>query len=339
MKENLLFATPVLAIALLALALGQDRRAFDIPLGLDIYRPVPEDNPLTPRKVALGRRLFFDRRLSRDHSLACADCHSPDHAFTDGKVFSVGVFGRKGSRNVPTLINRGYGIAFFWDGRSSTLEDQVLRPIQDTSEMDLSLDDLVVRLKQDREYRLQFASVFGKEINSQDVARALASFVRSILSGDSAYDRYVNGVEAALSAEAQEGLKIFRGKGRCTACHIGPNLTDEAFHNTGIAWKGGRLADLGRFAVTERDSDLGAFKTPTLREVSRTAPYMHDGSLPTLEDVVEHYNRGGNRNPHLDPDIQPLNLTMKEKNALISFLKSLTGSVTPTLPFRRKMEN
>ncbi len=306
-----------------AAAEATERMPPEVPLGLDLYMAVPEDNPLTAEKVALGRHLFFDPTLSRNGRLSCASCHDPARGFTSGKAVSVGVFGRRGTRNVPTIINRAYGKAFFWDGRISSLEVQVLKPIQDPNEMDMTLETLVARLKRDDGYREAFSKVFGREISGDDLGKALASFVRTLLSGDSPYDRYVNGESEALSSAAREGLRLFRGKGNCTACHVGPNFSDERFHNTGVAWRNGRLLDQGRFAVTGRDEDQGAFKTPTLREVVHTAPYMHDGSLKTLREVVEFYNRGGSRNPHLDPELRPLNLTAAEQQALISFLKSL----------------
>jgi cytochrome c peroxidase len=275
--------------------------AIAIPLGLDLYLPVPEDNALTSEKIALGRRLFHDRRLSRDHSTSCASCHDPKRAFSDGRDVAVGVFGRKGRRNAPALINRGYGRSFFWDGRVRTLEEQVLKPIEDRNEMDLTLAEASSRVR----------------LPADQIARALSSYVRSILSGDSPFDHFVNGDRSALSPEQQLGLQVFRGKGNCTACHVGPNFTDESLHNTGVAWRDGALADPG--------AGEGKFKTPTLREVARTAPYMHDGSLATLEDVIDFYDGGGRPNPHLDPEIRPLHLTTEEKKALAAFLRSLGG--------------
>ena len=324
-------ARGILAISLVA-ALSAPTSALcaerlPIPLGLDSYIPIPEDNPLTPEKVALGRELFSDQKLSRDQSLSCATCHDPKRAFTDGRPVALGVFGRKGSRKVPTLVNRAYGKTFFWDGRISSLEEQVVRPILDPKEMDMTVEEVVARLRPAGRYQDWFQQVFQREINGGDLARALASYVRTILSGDSAYDRYINGDREALSEQAREGLRIFRGKGNCTSCHLGPNLTDERFHNTGFAWHRDRFLDPGRFAVTEKEADRGAFKTPTLREVARTAPYMHDGSMATLEDVVEYYDRGGNTNPYLDSELRPLNLTREEKQALLVFLRSLSGTI------------
>ena len=276
--------------------------AIAIPLGLDLYLPVPEENPLTAEKIEQGRRLFNDRRLSRDQSVSCASCHGPERAFSDGRAVAEGVFGRKGRRNSPALVNRGYGRSFFWDGRVQTLEEQVLKPIQDPNEMDLSLEEATSRVG----------------LDARSMSQALASFVRSLLSGDSPFDRFINGDRAALSPEQQLGLQVFRGKGNCTACHVGPNFSDERLHNTGVAWRDGKLADTG--------AGRGDFKTPTLREVARTAPYMHDGSLATLEDVVEFYDRGGNRNPGLDQELRALHLTAEEKKAVVAFLRSLTGT-------------
>src|SRR5687768_250953 len=252
-----------------------------IPLGLDLYMPVPEGNPLSVEKVELGRRLFRDRRLSRDRSIACSSCHDPERAFSDGRPVAIGIARQVGRRSAPALINRGYGRAFFWDGRAATLEEQVLQPIQDPNEMDMTLAEASARV--------------GLPV--EDISRSLASFVRSLLSGNSPFDRFINGDRDALSPEQQAGLSIFRGKGNCTACHVGPTFSDERFHNTGVASRDGRLLDEGRFAVTRKTEDRGAFKTPTLREIARTAPYMHDGSVATLEDVVEFYDRGGNKNP------------------------------------------
>ena len=301
----------------------------EIPLGLDLHLPIPEGNPLSAATVALGRKIFFDSLLSRDRTRACATCHHPRRAFTDGRSVSVGVFGRRGTRSVPTLINRAYGTSFFWDGRTTSLEEQVLKPIQDPTEMDMAVTDVVRRLARDEEYRAQFQAVFRRAVNGEDLARALASYVRTILSGNLRIDRYryAKGERDALSERELQGLRLFRGKANCTACHIGPTFTDEGFHNTGVAWRDGMLSDSGRYVVSGRDEDLGAFKTPTLREIARTAPYMHDGSLATLEEVIEFYDRGGNPNPYLDQEIRPLRLTPEEKTALVAFLRSLSGEV------------
>jgi cytochrome c peroxidase len=252
-------------------------------------------------KIELGRRLFFDRRLSRDGSVACASCHDPDRAYSDSRQIAVGAFGRRGRRNAPAIINRAYGRMFFWDGRVATLEEQVLKPIEDPNEMDLPVAEASSRVG----------------LAPEEMSRALATFVRSILSGNSRYDRFVNGDRAALSAEEQAGLQLFRGKAKCVACHVGPNFTDDRLHNTGIAWRDSRFADVG--------AGEGNFKTATLRDIARTAPYMHDGSVATLEEVVGYYDRGGNRNPHLDAELHPLHLSAEEKADLVLFLRSLSG--------------
>jgi cytochrome c peroxidase len=294
----------VVVITWSALALAQRP---EIPAGLDAYLPVPESNPLTREGVDLGKRLFFDTRLSRDKSLSCATCHDPEVAFTDRRAVAVGIGGKAGSRRVPRLINRAYGRSFFWDGRAVTLEDQMLQPIENPKEMDLPLSEVPGRTG----------------LSVETVQKALASYVRTILSGASRFDRFLLGDAAALTAQEQFGLQLFRGKAGCTACHVGPNLTDERFHNTGIGWG----KDKGRAAVTGGDQDLGAFKTPGLREVARTPPYMHDGSLKTLEEVIDFYDKGGEKNPALDSDMAELKLTADEKTALSAFLRALNGTV------------
>jgi cytochrome c peroxidase len=291
--------------------------AIVIPLGLDLYMPVPEDNPITAEKIALGRQLFFDSRLSRDRSISCASCHRPNRAFSDGRALAVGIDGRLGRRNVPALVNRGYGRAFFWDARQQSLEEQVLKPIEDPNEMGLSVE--------------QAASRVG--LTRDEISRALSTYVRSILSGNSRFDRFANGDRTTLSEEEQRGLAIFRGKGNCTACHVGPNLTDERTHNTGVAWRPstgsgqGPSTSPGQGVFVDEGAGRGAFKTPTLREIARTAPYMHDGSLATLDEVVSFYDRGGNRNPSLDEEIRPIGLDAVEKQALLAFLLTLSGDL------------
>lgn len=294
--------------------------ALVIPLGLDLYMPVPEDNPVTAEKIDLGRRLFNDRRLSRDGSVSCASCHDPQRAFSDGRTMAVGAFNRAGRRNAPALVNRGWGRAFFWDGRVQTLEEQVLQPIRDPNEMDLTLEEASARV--------------GLAV--RDLSNALSTYVRSILSGNAPYDRYVNGGESAMTGDQIAGLELFRGRANCSACHVGPTFTDERFHNSGVAWREppagmntpGTFADEGRFSITGNAADRGAFKTPTLREVARTAPYMHDGSLASLDQVVDFYDRGGRPNPLLDPELRPLRLTAPEKRQLTAFLGALSGVVT-----------
>jgi cytochrome c peroxidase len=314
-------------VALIA-ALSLSTRAADSwpPLGLDLYRPVPLDNPLTPGKIAIGRQLFRDRRLSRDGSLSCAGCHDPARAFSGGLPVARGVGGARGTRNVPTIVNRAWGSAFFWDGRAATLEEQVRQPILNPAELG-STPGAVQSLARSNRYRHAFRAVFGADPTFDDVTRALASYVRTIVSADAPYDRYLAGDAGALDGDARRGLALFGGRGRCATCHAGPLLTDETFHNTGVAWRTGVLTDDGRAGVTGRFADQGAFKTPTLREAAGTSPYMHDGSLATLADVIDFYDRGGHPNPALDPGIRPLRFTPAEKRDLEAFLRSLSGRV------------
>ncbi|MFN7937625.1 MAG: cytochrome c peroxidase [Bryobacteraceae bacterium] len=282
--------------------------AITVPLGLDTYIPTPEDNPLTAAKIALGRALFEDKALSRDRSVSCATCHVASYAFSDKQPVAVGLEGRKGDRRAPSILNRAYGKSFFWDGRTKTLEEQVLLPITNPKEMDLSLEEAVARLGA---YRGRFAEAFQAEVSAKTLAYALASYVRSILAGNSAYDRYMAGDGGALSAAALRGLRLFRGKAGCLACHVGTNFTDERLHNTGAG----------------KSDAAGRFKTPTLRNVAAHPPYMHDGSVGTLEAVIDFYNDGGKAGANLDPEIRKLGLSAVEKAELLEFLRSLTGEV------------
>lgn len=333
LQKLLWWAMPALLFAVSAVAQNSSApQRPAIPFGLDLYMPVPEDNPVTPERVALGRRLFFAPALSRDRTLACASCHDPRRAFSDGLAVAIGIAGRQGTRNAPSLVNRGYGSVHFWDGRSASLEEQVLQPIENQKELDMTVEEVVVRLKHVKDYRELFQTAFGRGVNAEDLAKALASYVRSIMSGDAPVDHYLNGERDALSTQAREGLRIFRGKGNCTACHLGPTFTDEQFHNTGVAWRDGELLDPGRFEVTGKQEDRGKFKTPTLREIARTAPYMHDGRLTSLEEVIEYYDRGGNANPYLDAELRPLHLTAGEKVALLEFLRALSGTIREGIP-------
>lgn len=292
------------------------------PVGLDEYYPVPDDNPLTREKIALGERLFFDPLLSGDSTVACASCHQPARAFSDSLSRSVGVRGLTTQRNAPTILNRAYGTSLFWDGRAASLEQAVVQPIQNPAEMNLPLPALVERLRASQHYRTEFASTFPDRVTAENLARALASYVRSLRSGNAAIDRFLHGDRGALSPEAQAGMRMFNGRANCVACHVGPTFADEKFHNTGVSWG---TEDVGRHAVTGSEEDRGVFKTPSLRNVALTAPYMHDGSFRTLDEVVEFYNRGANPNPHLDPEIKPLRLTAEEQRQLVAFLRALTG--------------
>jgi cytochrome c peroxidase len=287
---------------------------------------IPADNPQTDKKIELGRLLFFDKRLSKNNTIACASCHLPTMAFTDGKPVSTGINKLKGGRSAPAAINRVYSKAQFWDGRADTLEDQSIGPFVNPVEHGfIDHDEMVAKMRKIAGYRKFFQDVFGREIVIGDVGKAIASFQRTILSGNSAVDRFdVGGDEKALSESAQRGLELFRGKARCTRCHSGFNFSDEKFHNLGIGWDTNTV-DLGRYMVTKNPEDIGAFKTPTLREIARTAPYMHDGRFKTLDEVVNFYNRGGIANPHRDNTLIALEMNDQEKADLVAFLKSLNG--------------
>ena len=296
-------------------------------LGLeDANTYVPADNPLTAKKVELGRLLFFDKRLSKKNTVACASCHLPDKGFADGKAVSIGVDKLKGTRSAPISVNRVYGQSHFWDGRAATLEDQSIGPFVSPVEHGfLTHEEMVTKMRKIAGYRAMFNDVFGRDIVIEDVGKAIASFQRTILSGNSPADRFdYGGDEKALSEEAKRGLELFRGKARCTRCHSNFNFSDEKFHNLGIGWDTNTV-DLGRYMVTKNPEDVGAFKTPTLREIARTAPYMHDGRFKTLVEVVDFYNGGGIKNPYLDNTIIPLELTEQEKGDLVVFLRSLNG--------------
>ena len=299
----------------------------DFPLGLDEDSAViPKDNPMTKEKVALGKLLFFDKRLSKNNTIACASCHMPSLAFTDGQPVSTGIHRQQGGRSAPTAINRIFSLKQFWDGRAATLEEQSVGPFVNPVEHGfLNHDELVDKIKGIAGYRTLFQKVFGTDITIDHVGKAIASFQRTILSGNSPYDRFdYGGEETALTPTAQRGLKLFLGKARCTRCHSGFSFSDEKFHNLGIDWDTDHI-DLGRYAVTKNPDQIGAFKTPTLREISRTAPYMHDGRFATLRAVVEFYDQGGIKNPHQDSLIIPLKLSDQEKEDLVEFLESLSG--------------
>lgn len=333
--RNALHAVVLATLALAALAAQAppeprtevSRWRVDTPAALDLYMPVPESNPLTPEKVALGRRLFHDPLLSRDFTVSCATCHDPRRAFSDALPKAVGIAGQVLGRHAPALLNRGYGRAFFWDGRASSLEEQALQPIQNPNEFANTLEGAVARLAGHAEYPALFRAAFARDPNAEDLGRALASYVRTIIAAESPADRYFDGDATALSPQARDGLLLFRGKANCSSCHVSPLFTDEQFHNTGVAWLEKRFADFGRGVTTGKKEEYGAFKTPSLREAARTAPYMHDGSLASLEEVIEFYNRGGNPNPRLDAEIQPLKLSAEEKQALLAFLRSLSGTL------------
>jgi cytochrome c peroxidase len=318
-----------LAIGALAILIGchaVDRYGALAPLGLDLIAPVPVDNPLTRDRVALGRKLFFDPVMSSDDRVSCASCHRPDHAFSDTVALSLGVHGRPGHRNTPSLLNAVYGTAFAWDGRAPSLESQVLLPIQDPAEMNLPLVDLEKRVRAQPAYTRAFQREFGEDPTPRTIALALASYVRTLRSGDAPIDRFRAGDTLVLSPLARLGFRLFTGKANCATCHVGPLFTDGDFHNSGLAWRDTAFSDIGRANSTGLTEDMGRFKTPSLRNVAITAPYMHDGSKRSLEDVIDFYDAGGQPNPGLDPLIRPLRLTADERRALVAFLRSLTST-------------
>ena len=324
---------------------------------------VPPDDPQTPAKVALGERLFFDGRLSADGTVACSTCHDPARAFTDGRPTSIGIDGRVGQRNAPTILNALYDKTQFWDGRVKTLEEQAALPIVNPIEMGQpSLDAAVARIAAVAEYQDGFRSVFGRPPNGPDLLRALAAYERTQISFDSPFDHFVAGDENAIDDSAKHGWLLFNTRARCNKCHaLSENerdatfFMDNDFHNIGIgiirhnvvalARQAERLinsgdataidraaiqtdmSSLGRFLITKKKSDSASFKTPGLRNVLVTGPYFHDGSQETLWDVMDHYNKGdGVQNPWLDEDIQPLALTEGEIDEVVSFLASLTSA-------------
>ena len=307
---------------------------FELPLGLEQdYMQIPEDNPLTPEKAELGKLLYFDPRLSKDGTVSCATCHHPAKGFTDQAPVSTGVGGQKGTRSAPAVINAAFMFSQFWDGRARTLEDQAKGPIENPIEMGNTHEGAVNSVKAVKGYAPYFQAAFGSEEVTMDrIAKAIASFERTVLSGNSAWDRHTQLKDAsALSESAKRGLSLFEGKARCTQCHVGFTLSDSLFHNLGVGMAA-KEPDSGRFKVTGQDKDRGAFKTPGLRDLIKTAPYMHDGSVATLEEVIELYVRGGEANPWLDPKMRPLDLDTQEKRDLLEFLKSLEGDWQPMEP-------
>ena len=311
------------------------------PLGLPPV-PVPAENPPTAETIALGKRLYYDTALSVDNTVSCASCHDPARGFADPRQFSVGVNQKLGGRNSPPVANAAYFEAQFWDGRAPTLEAQAEGPVQNPVEMAHTLKGVEERLSTDSTYPEAFRRAFGEgPITYQKVEKAIATFERTVLLANSPFDRWYFGKDKkALSPAAQRGFEVFRraDKANCATCHtLAENhalFTDNKFHNIGIGVKDGVPADLGRYEVTKNDADRGSFKTPSLRNIALTAPYMHDGSLKDLKQVIDYYIGGANSNPHLDKNIKVLDyLSGQERADLLAFLQSLTGEVPKeTLP-------
>lgn len=338
---------------------SQDQVGFPAALTASV---IPPASPLTPAVVALGEKLFFDSRLSGDGTVSCATCHDPARAFTDGRPVSIGIKGRAGQRNAPTVLNALYNKTQFWDGRVDTLEQQAALPITNSVEMGSpSIGDAVSRIAADKDYQDRFRQAFDRGVNEQDMLRAIATYQRTLASFDSPFDHFIAGDTGAISDSAKRGWELFNAKARCNLCHALTDkerdvtvFTDHAFHNIGIgilrhrvgplAQQAARdlaqaragdvdnaaIADemsvLGRFLITRTNSDIASFKTPNLRNVLVTGPYFHDGSAETLWDVVDHYNKGaGLADPWLDADIQPLALTEPEIDDVVAFLAALTS--------------
>jgi cytochrome c peroxidase len=338
---------------------SQDQMGFPAVLTRSVILP---GSPLKPAIVSLGEKLFFESRLSGNGTVACATCHDPARAFTDGRAVSIGIEGRAGQRNAPTILNALYNKTQFWDGRVNTLEQQAALPITNPFEMGAtSIDDAIKKIAGDADYQRQFTEAFGHDVNEQDLLTAIATYERTLVSFDSSFDHFIAGEQNAISDAAKRGWALFNGKARCNLCHALTDkqldvtvFTDNDFHNIGIGIIRHRVVPLalqvkrelaqghlpgidlaaiasetsvlGRFLLTKKDSDIASFKTPDLRNVLVTAPYFHDGSQQTLWDVVDHYNKGdGLANPWLDQDIQPLALTEPEIDDLVAFLASLTS--------------
>ncbi len=330
-----------------------------LPAGLDAGRAnifIPEDNPMTRAKIELGRQLYFDTRLSSDHSISCASCHDPLMGYAADTQFGVGVGGQEGGRNSPIAYNRILSHAQFWDGRADSLEAQAVGPIANPIEMGNTHEQAVETIAAIPGYKMQFEAIFPDGVNIDNVGKAIATFERAIVTGPTPYDyydpiakfertfaddlefldeepelkaKYTALKEAAaahpMSESAQRGMKLFSTKANCTACHAGANFSDEQYHNLGVGMDAEK-PDLGRYEVTKADKDRGAFKTTTLRNVTMTAPYMHDGSQKTLQEVVEWYDKGGHKNPWLSDRVKPLNLSDQEKADLVAFMvEGLTG--------------
>jgi len=343
--------------------LAKPRSLNQVGLPVELTQKViPQDNPQTPEKIALGQKLFFDGRLSADGTVACATCHDPARAFTDGRPVSIGIHSRAGQRNAPTILNALYNKMQFWDGRARTLEEQASFPIINSFEMGQpNLDAAVTKLGAIEEYKQAFQKVFGRPLNGPDLLRAIAAYERTLVSFDSPFDHFIAGDQNAIDESAKRGWELFNTKARCNKCHAltetqrdVTNFTDFDFHNIGIGILRHNVAPLarkaeqeiasghleavdraaiqtdmsvlGRFLITKKEADIAAFKTLILRNILLTAPYFHDGSQETLWDVVDHYNKGdGLKNPWLDEDIQPLALTESEIDDLVAFLVSLTS--------------
>lgn len=295
--------------------------------------PYPADNEPTEARVELGKKLFFDPRLSADGNMSCGTCHSPLFGWSDGLPTAKGFQSKVLGRASPTVVNTAYQSIQMWDGRKKSLEDQALGPMVSSDEMNIGVERAIKTVSENAEYKKLFAKAYpGEPVNDVTLARAIASFERTVVSTNSRFDQWVRGDKKALTKDEVKGFKIFNDpeKGNCAACHSAPNFTDDGFHNIGLASYGEENPDMGRYAIKPIGILKGAFKTPTLREVVHTAPYFHDGSAATLEDVVDHYVSGGAVTTHISPNMKKLSLSKKEKKQLVAFIRALS---TPEEPF------
>ncbi len=300
------------------------------PLGTPDPKTIeyPAGEAPSAKEVELGKILFYDERLSINQTQSCATCHNPDLGFSDGMAKGHGAMGKHVGRNAPHLYNLAWSSIFFWDGRAASLEEQALGPIQAPGEMNMPLDSLLPRLKKVAYYRNSFQSIYGKEgITKDNLGKAIASFERTLITNNSPFDRYLKGDHNAMTPSAVRGMALFSGKANCTACHSGPNFTDESFHNIGVPGD-----DEGRNKILAGATLKGAFKTPGLRNVTLTGPYMHDGSEKTLEEVVAFYNMGGKNKKNLDKLIKPLGCSEHEMQDLVAFLGALNDPLNVARP-------
>jgi cytochrome c peroxidase len=289
--------------------------------------PFPKDNLYTPQKLALGKKLYFDTRISVSSAQSCASCHSPAFGWADGLPVGVGYGMAQLGRHSPTIINAAWGAIFMWDGRLANLEEQALGPIQSPGEMNMPLDQLIERLNTIPEYKPLFAAAFpGEEMGAKTLAKAIATYERTVVSQRAPFDEWIDGNEKAISEEAKRGFVVFNSKAQCSSCHEGWNFTNDGFQDIGLPSE-----DVGRGKFVPGVIKMEhAFKTPGLREISRRSPYMHDGSMTTLEQVVEHYDKGGVERPSRSDLMKPLGLTAQEKADLVAFMKTLTSELDPT---------
>lgn len=288
------------------------------------FIPTPEDNPLNDKKIALGRKLFFDTRLSKDGSISCASCHNPKKAFCDNLTTSRGINGQQTERNSPSILNAAFLPTVMFDAHLKTLELQVIVPIQEPTEMGHNMKELIPILRQLPEYQKAAKEIYNRDFDAYVLTRSISAFERSLLSLNSRYDQYIRGRKSALTKTEKRGMELFMNVLHCTTCHAPPNFTNYQAENNGLYMEYG--VDKGRFRIHLDSNDIGKFKVPSLRNITLTFPYMHDGSLKSLEDVINHYTSGGKQNKNKHPKIQPFTLSKEDKNSLISFLGALVDT-------------